>query len=75
MMDLEKKDLEIYLKNEVEPVFPVIFKMVHCKETIISKSEKEVLHDKLIPLTLKKYHPLLKYKSTLYKPICSNNGK
>ena len=48
MMDLEKKELESYLKNEVEPVFPVIFKRVHCKETIISKSEKEVLHNKLI---------------------------
>ena len=75
MIDLEKKELESYLKNEVEPVFPVIFKRVHCKETIISKSEKEVLHNKLIPLTLKKYNPLLKYKSTLYKPICSINGK
>lgn len=75
MMDLEKKDMESYLKNEVEPVFPVIFKMVHCKETIISKSEKDVLHNKLIPLKLKRYYPLLKYKSTLYKPICSNNGK
>ena len=74
-MDLEKKELESYLKNEVEPVFPVIFKRVHCKETIISKSEKEVLHNKLIPLTLKKYNPLLKYKSTLFKPICSINGK
>lgn len=75
MKIIKKKELEGYLKNEVEPIFPVIFKMVHCKETIISKSEKEVRHNKLIPLKLKKYYPLIKYKSILYKPICSNDGK
>lgn len=69
------KKIDTYIKNEISTKFPVVFQKIQLRELNTPKLQDDEFVGMLKELNLKKYGCLIKFQTTLFKPICNNDTK
>lgn len=70
-MTMTQNQVEEYIRSEIRPKFPAIFRKIHIAGRAVPPNNNFDIQTASPTIKLPKYGNIIKYQNRLYKPICN----